>query len=69
MKKCEKALRKAYRKGRKDGFDKGFNTARMIFEAVTADAIQKAIDLKQEVEELNSELILGTEEDDDVDSD
>lgn len=63
----KKALRKAYRKGRKEGFDKGFNTAKMIFEAVTADAVQKAIALKKEVEELNSELILGDEEDVDTD--
>ena len=59
--------KKAYRKGRKEGFDKGFNTAKMIFEAVTADAVQKAIDLKKEIEELNSEIILGDEEDVDTD--
>lgn len=56
--------KKAYLKGREEGFDKGFNTAKMIFEAVTADAVQKAIDLKKEIEELNSELIIGEEEDD-----
>jgi len=60
-KKCEKALRRAYRKGRKDGFDHGFNTAMMIYTEIAAD-------LKREIEELNSELILGQEEED-VDTD
>lgn len=62
--KIKKALRRAYRKGRKDGFDHGFNTAKMIFEAITADAVQKVKDLKQEVEELNTEIIMGEDEDD-----
>jgi len=60
-KRCEKALRRAYRKGRKDGFDHGFNTAMMIYNEITAD-------LKREIEELNSEIILGGEEED-VDTD
>ena len=60
--KKKKAIRKAYRRGRKEGFDKGFNTARMIFEAVTADAVGKAVDLKLQIEEMNSEFILGDEE-------
>ena len=55
-KKCDKALRRAYRKGRKDGFDHGFNTAKMIYEAIVVEQ-QRAI------EQLNTELILGEEED------
>ena len=61
MKRCDKAIRKAYRKGRKEGFDRGFNTARMIFQEV-------AVNQQREIEKLNSELILGQEEDD-VDTD
>ena len=57
--------KKAYRKGRKDGFDHGFNTAKMIFAEVAADAVRKAVELKRQIEELNSELILGEEEDED----
>lgn len=57
MKRCDKALRKAYRKGRKDGFDHGFNTAKMIYNEI-------ATDLKREIEQLNSELILGEEDTD-----
>ena len=57
MKRCDKALRKAYRKGRKDGFDHGFNVAKMIYNEV-------ATDLKREIEQLNSEIILGEEDDD-----
>jgi len=64
-----KKEKKAYRKGRKEGFDKGFNTAKMIFEAVAVDAIQKAIDLKIQIEEMNSEFILGDEEEDDGNTD
>lgn len=56
--KIKKALKRAYRRGRKEGFDKGFNTARMIYEQI-------AVDQKREIEELNSELILGQEEDND----
>lgn len=57
-KKCDKAIRRAYRKGRREGFDHGFNTAKMIFSEI-------ATDLKRQLEELNSELILGEEESDD----
>jgi len=59
--KIKRAIRKAYRKGRKEGFDRGFNTARMIFQEV-------AVNQQREIEKLNSELILG-EEEDDVDTD
>lgn len=57
MKRCDKALRKAYRKGRKDGFDHGFEVAKMIYNEIAAD-------LKREIEQLNSELILGEEDND-----
>ncbi len=56
-KKCEKALSRA----RKKGFDHGFNTAKMIFAEVVA-ALK--IEHRKELEALNSELILGTEEED-----
>ena len=59
--KIKKALRKAYRRGRKDGFDHGFNTAKMIYEAI-------AVEQQRAIEQLNSELILG-EEEEDVDTD
>ena len=58
MKKCEKALRRA----RKKGFDHGFNTAKMIFAEIVANLIEKH---RIEIEELNSQLILGEEEDHD----
>lgn len=54
MKRCDKALRKAYRKGRKEGFDHGFNTARMVYE-------EMAVQQQREIERLNSEIILGEE--------
>jgi len=57
MKKVKKEIRKAYLKGREEGFDKGFHTAKMIFEEI-------AIAQKIEIEKLNSELILGEEEED-----
>lgn len=57
MKRCDKALRKAYRKGRKDGFDRGFNTARMVYE-------EMAVQQQREIERLNSEIILGGEDND-----
>lgn len=56
--KIKKALRKAYRRGRKDGFDHGFNTAKMIYEQI-------AVEQQRAIEQLNSELILGEEEEED----
>lgn len=53
--KIKKKLKKAYRKGRKEGFDHGFNTAKMIYNAI-------AVDLKRQIEELNTELIMGEED-------
>lgn len=59
--KIKKQLKKAYRKGRKEGFDHGFNTAKMIYNEIAAA-------LKRELEELNTEIIMGEEEyDDDTD--
>ena len=55
--KIKKALRRAYHKGRKEGFDKGFAVAKMIFEEI-------AVAQQIEIEKLNSELILGEEEED-----
>ncbi len=51
----KKALSKAYRKGRKEGYDKGFELAKMIYTEIAAG-------YKAELEELNSEIILGDEE-------
>lgn len=56
-KRCDKAIRRAYTKGHKDGFDHGFNTARMIYSEIAAQ-------LRRDLEQMNSELILGEEEDD-----
>lgn len=57
-----KKKKKAYLKGRKDGFDHGFNVAKMIF----ADIV---VDLLRQKEELNNEIILGEEEEDNGDPD
>lgn len=56
--KIKKRLKKAYRKGRKEGFDHGFNTAKMIYNEI-------AVDLKRQIEQMNTEFIIGEEEDDD----
>ena len=56
--KIKRAIRKAYRKGRKEGFDKGFSVARMVYEMI-------AVDLRRQLEKLNSEIILGEEEEED----
>ena len=37
MGKLKKEIRKAYRKGRKEGFDRGFITAKMIYEDIATD--------------------------------
>lgn len=54
----DKRIHDAYYLGRKEGFDHGFNTAKMIYEEIV-------LGLKQEIEELNSEIILGDEDDKD----
>jgi len=65
-KNCEKALRRA----RKKGFDQGFKMAKGIFADVAAAMIADLIEQHQrEIEALNSELILGQEEDEDVGTD
>lgn len=56
--KIKRAIRKAYRKGRKEGFDHGFEVAKMIF-------TETAAELKRQIENLNSEIILGEEEEND----
>lgn len=56
--KAKKAIRHAYHKGRKEGFDHGFNTAKMIYTEIAAS-------LKQEIEQLNTEIIMGSEEEED----
>lgn len=55
-KKLEKLLRKEYQRGRREGFDRGFSVAQMIYNDI-------ATDLKEQIEELNSEIILGEEDD------
>lgn len=57
-KKCDKAIRRAYRKGRKQGFDKGFNLAQTIYAAMVADLIRT-------IEELNTEIIMNEEDNQD----
>lgn len=49
-----KKAKKAYQRGRKEGFDKGFKVAQMIYNDI-------AVDLKRQIEALNSEIILGEE--------
>lgn len=61
-KECDKAIRRAYRKGREDGFDHGVNVTKMIYSEMTAELIRKH---QREIEQLNSELILGEEEEED----
>ena len=53
-----KKAEKAYQRGRKEGFDKGFNTARMIYNDI-------AVDLVRQIEDLNTEIIGMLTEDDD----
>lgn len=57
-KKCDKAIRRAYRKGREEGFDHGLAVAKMVYSEMVAQ-------LKRELEQMNSEFILGEEEEDD----
>ena len=66
-KNCEKALRHA----RQKGFDQGFKMAKTIFAEAAAMMIEDIkMKYRQEIEALNSELILGNEEEDeDVDTD
>lgn len=65
-KKCEKALRHA----RQKGFDQGFNMAKAVFSEVAAAMIADLIEKHQrEIEALNSELILGQDEEGEEDED
>ena len=65
-KNCEKALRHA----RQKGFDQGFKMAKTIFAEAAAMMIEDVkMEYRREIEKLNSELILGQEEDEDVDID
>ena len=58
-----KGEKKAYRKGRKDGFDHGINVAKMIYNEIV-------VALKREIEALNSEIIVkNSEEEDENDTD
>ena len=61
----KKKLKKAYRKGRKEGFDHGFNTAKMIFTEIAVEQEKKLMELRVQIEELNNEIILGEEEEED----
>ena len=65
-KNCEKALSRA----RKKGFDQGFNMAKAVFSEVAAAMIKDIEDhYTAEIEKLNSELILGNEEEEEEDVD
>lgn len=59
QRKVRKMIRRAYRKGRKDGFDKGLAVAGMLYADIVAEKIR-------EIERLNSEIIMKEEEDDGV---
>ncbi len=56
MKKTKKKIKKAYSRGRKEGFDRGLKVAQMLYNDI-------AVELKLEIEKLNSEIILGDEND------
>lgn len=65
MKKTKKKIKKAYYRGREEGFDRGLHTAKMLYEEI-------ALELKLEIEKLNSEIILGDDDglsEDDSESD
>lgn len=66
MAKNKKKIKKAYYRGREEGFDKGMQVAKMLYEEI-------ALELKREIEKLNSEIIFGDEDDglceDDTESD
>ena len=59
--KCEKAIRRAYHKGREESFDHGINVAKMIYNEIV-------VALKQEIEALNSEIIVNNNEEEDEDA-
>lgn len=61
QKRLKKLLRKAYIKGRKYGFDKGFTVAKMLYTDIAAD-------LTRTIEQLNSEIILNDCEEEDEDA-
>lgn len=56
MAKAKKKTKKAYHRGREEGFDRGLSVAKMIYNDVV-------VELKIEIEKLNSEIILGDEDD------
>ena len=65
MAKTKKKIKKAYYRGREEGFDKGLQVAKMIYAEAVADLVR-------EVERLNSEIILGDDDglsEDDSESD
>lgn len=51
-KKTKKKAKKEYLRGRKEGFDHGFETAKMILNSIV-------VDLKRQIEELNTEIIIN----------
>ena len=56
-KKTRKKIEGAYYKGREEGFDHGLNTAKMVYNDIV-------VDLKRQIEELNTEIIDGLSETD-----
>ena len=68
----KKKERKAYYKGREEGFDRGLNVAKMVYAEVAADLVRENDALHREIEKLNSEIILGDRDglsEDDIESD
>ena len=51
-------VKKAYHKGRKEGFDRGLNTAKTIYNQIVVDLIRQ-------IEALNTEIVNMCSEDDD----
>lgn len=67
-----KKIKKAYYKGREEGFDRGLNVAKMVYAEVAADLVRENDLLHREIEKLNNEIILGDRDglsEDDIESD
>ena len=55
MAKNKKKIKKAYHRGREEGFDHGLNVAKMVY-------AEEVANLVREIERLNSEIILGDDD-------
>jgi len=72
MAKGKKKIKRAYYKGREEGFDRGLNVAKMVYADAVAEIVLENDALHREIEKLNSEIILGDRDglsEDDIESD